>query len=450
MPVTLRMPALSPTMTEGKVAQWLKKEGDQVRSGDLLTEIETDKATMEVEAVDEGTLGKILVAAGGEAIAVNTPIAVILEDGDDEAALAAAVEAAEAEQKAAAAPAVHAEAPQPETAPAPSQPTPAKAAAAPAAAKPAPPPRIPTPQPTPARATGREGGARVLASPLARRMAKDEGIEISRVDGSGPRGRIVKADIEAVMAAGGALGIGGSGGIFAGAGQSFPAASARTEPHTMMRKVIAARLTESKQTVPHYYLTIDCEIDALLALRKEINATDETLRISVNDFIIRAVALALKEVPAANASWSDDAMQLYGAADVCVAVATDGGLITPIVRSADKKGIAAISAEVKDLAARARDGKLLPEEYQGGTFTISNMGMLGVREFSAVINPPQACILAIGAGEARVVVRDGDITTATLMSCTLSCDHRAVDGAVGAEYLAAYKALIEHPVRLIL
>jgi pyruvate dehydrogenase E2 component (dihydrolipoamide acetyltransferase) len=218
----------------------------------------------------------------------------------------------------------------------------------------------------------------------------------------------------------------------------------------MMRKVIAARLTESKQTVPHYYLTVDCDIDGLLGLRKEINDTDETLRLSVNDFIVRAVALALIEVPAANASWTDDAMQLYTAADVSIAVATDGGLITPIVRSSEKKGLAAISSEVKDLAARARDGKLAPEEYQGGTFTISNMGMLGVREFAAVINPPQACILAVGAGEERVVVRDGEIVTATQMTCTLSCDHRAVDGAVGAEFLAAFKALIEHPVRLIL
>jgi pyruvate dehydrogenase E2 component (dihydrolipoamide acetyltransferase) len=217
-----------------------------------------------------------------------------------------------------------------------------------------------------------------------------------------------------------------------------------------MRKVIAQRLTESKQTIPHFYVTIDCEIDALLDLRREINESDEALRVSVNDFIVRAVALALGEVPAANASWSDEAMNLYRAADISIAVSTDGGLITPIVRSAEKKGIAAISAEVKDLATRARDGKLSPEEYQGGTFTISNMGMMGVREFAAVINPPQACILAIGAGEERVVVRDGEIGTATLMTCTLSCDHRAVDGSVGAEFIAAFKAFIEHPVRLIL
>ncbi|MEE8563357.1 MAG: 2-oxo acid dehydrogenase subunit E2, partial [Alphaproteobacteria bacterium] len=367
MPVTIRMPALSPTMTEGKIAQWLKKEGEAVRSGDLLAEIETDKATMEVEATDEGILGKILAAAGAEAIAVNAPIAVIVEEGEDESALIEAVKAALAEAESA-----------PQQAPAP-------VAAAPApAVQPAPAPQAPAPQaaragpsPAPVSTPARTPGARVIASPLARRMARAEGIDLARITGSGSRGRIVKADIEAAMASVGA------GGIFAGLGQSFPAAAARAEPHSMMRKVIAQRLTESKQTVPHFYLTVDCEIDALLDLRREINGGDEALRISINDFIIRAVALALGEVPAANASWSDEAMNLYGAADVSVAVATDGGLITPIVRSAEKKGIATISAEVKDLAARARDGKLAPEEYQGGTFTISNMGMMGVREFAA-------------------------------------------------------------------
>ena len=429
MPVTIRMPALSPTMTEGKIAQWLKKEGEEVRSGDLLAEIETDKAIMEVEATDEGTLGKILVAAGTEAIAVNAPIAVIVADGEDESALIEAVKAALAEAESA-----------PQQAPA------AEAAAPAPAVQPAPAPQViaAQPKPAPVSTPARTPGARINASPLARRMAKAEGLDLARITGSGSRGRIVKADVEAAMASV------GTGGIFAGLGQSFPAAAARTEPHSMMRKVIAQRLTESKQTVPHYYVTVDCEIDALLDLRSEINGSDEALRVSINDFIIRAVALALGEVPAANASWSDEAMNLYGAADVSVAVATDGGLITPIVRSAEKKGIAAISAEVKDLAARARDGKLAPEEYQGGTFTISNMGMMGVREFAAVINPPQACILAIGAGEERVVVREGEIGTATLMTCTLSCDHRAVDGTVGAQFLAAFKGLVEHPVRLIL
>ncbi len=450
MPVTIRMPALSPTMTEGKIAQWLKKEGEEVRSGDLLAEIETDKAIMEVEATDEGTLGKILAAAGTEAIAVNAPIAVIVADGEDESALIEAVKAALAEAESAPqqAPAAEAAAPAPAVQPAPTpavQPAPAPQAPAPEAAR-------AQPKPAPVSTPARTPGARINASPLARRMAKAEGLDLARITGSGSRGRIVKADVEAAMASV------GTGGIFAGLGQSFPAAAARTEPHSMMRKVIAQRLTESKQTVPHYYVTVDCEIDALLDLRSEINGSDEALRVSINDFIIRAVALALGEVPAANASWSDEAMNLYGAADVSVAVATDGGLITPIVRSAEKKGIAAISAEVKDLAARARDGKLAPEEYQGGTFTISNMGMMGVREFAAVINPPQACILAIGAGEERVVVRkradgdgrDGEIATATLMTCTLSCDHRAVDGTVGAQFLAAFKGLVEHPVRLIL
>ena len=438
MPVTIRMPALSPTMTEGKIAQWLKKEGEEVRSGDLLAEIETDKATMEVEATDEGTLGKILADAGSEAIAVNTPIAVIIEDGEDKSVLADAVKAALAEVQAAPKPAPAPEAPAP--APAPAGPPPAPTAQAPAPAPKA-------AKPAPARAPARTPGARVIASPLARRMARAEGLDLGRITGSGPHGRIVKIDVEAAMASGGAL---GGGGIFAGLGQSFPASAARVEPHSMMRKVIAQRLTESKQTVPHFYATVDCDIDALLDLRREINDSDEALRVSVNDFIIRAVALALGEVPAANASWSDEGMNLYGAADVSVAVATDGGLITPIVRSAEKKGIAAISAEVKELAARAKDGKLAPEEYQGGTFTISNMGMMGVREFAAVINPPQACILAVGAGEERVVVRDGEIGSATLMTCTLSCDHRAVDGVVGAQFLAAYKELIQHPIRLII
>jgi pyruvate dehydrogenase E2 component (dihydrolipoamide acetyltransferase) len=435
------MPALSPTMTEGKIAQWLKKEGDAVKSGDLLAEIETDKATMEVEATDEGTLGKILADAGAENIAVNAPIAVIVEEGEESSALDEAVKAAEAEAKSA--PKPEAKAQEPAEVQAPAAPAkveaPAKAEAPKPAAKPAPKPAAPAP--------ARAPGGRVIASPLARRMAKTEGIDLARLQGSGPHGRIVKADVEAAIATGGAT---ATGGIFAGFGQSFPEAAARVEPHSSMRRVIAQRLTESKQTVPHFYASVDCDIDALLALRKEINETDEALNVSVNDFIIRAAALALGLVPAANASWSDDGTKLYNAADVSVAVSTDGGLITPIVRSAEKKGIAAISAEVRDLAGRAREGKLKPEEFQGGTFTISNMGMMGVRDFAAVINPPQACILAIGAGEERVVVRDGEIATATLMTVTISCDHRAVDGAVGAEWLAAFKELIEHPVRLIL
>jgi pyruvate dehydrogenase E2 component (dihydrolipoamide acetyltransferase) len=442
------MPALSPTMTEGKLAQWLMKEGDAVRSGDLLAEIETDKATMEVEATDEGTLGKILVDAGAEGIAVNTPIAVIVEEGEDKSALAEAVKAAQAEAKAVPQPA-------PETQePAPAKPASAVPAPAPA---PAPAPKAPPAQPKPApRPAARGPGGRVIASPLARRMAKADGIDLARLTGSGPHGRIVKADVEAAIASGGAL---GGGGIFAGLGKSFPAATARTEPHSSMRKVIAARLSESHQTVPDFYVTMDCDIDALLMVRKEINDTDETLKISVNDFVIRAAALALLEVPRANASWTDDGIALYDAADISIAVMTDsGGLITPILRAADRKGLAAISAEMKDLAGRARAGKLAPEEYQGGTFSISNMGMFGVREFSAIINPPQGAILAVGAGEERVVVRrrangdgrDGDMAIATMMTLTLSCDHRVIDGVLGAQLLGAIKALVEHPVRLIL
>ncbi len=439
MAITIKMPALSPTMTEGKLASWLKKEGDAVKSGDVLAEIETDKATMEVEAVDEGTLGKILVKEGTEGVAVNAPIAVLLEEGEDKSALNDAVKAAGAE---APKPAPKAEA-KPEAKPAPAE-APKPAAPKAVAPQPAPKPVAPAPKPAPA-----SQGGRVFASPLARRVAKDAGIEIARIPGTGPHGRIVKADVDAFVASGGATAM--AGGIFAGQGRTFAAASARTEPHSSMRKVIARRLTESKQTVPHFYVMMDCDIGALLTLRKEINETDETLKISVNDFVIRAAALALRKVPEANASWSDDGMKIFDAADVSVAVATDaGGLITPIVRSADKKGLAAISAEMKDLAARARIGKLMPDEYQGGTFSISNMGMFGVREFTAIINPPQSCILAVGAGEERVVARDGKMAIANMMTLTMSCDHRAVDGALGAKLLGAIKELIEHPVRLVL
>jgi pyruvate dehydrogenase E2 component (dihydrolipoamide acetyltransferase) len=289
----------------------------------------------------------------------------------------------------------------------------------------------------------------VFASPLARRIAKDAGIEIGRVNGTGPHGRVIRADVDAFIASGGATAA--SGGIFAGSGMTFAAAGSKTVPHSNMRKVIARRLSQSTQTIPHFYVTMDCDIDALLALRKEINETDGTLKISVNDFVIRACALALRKVPETNVSWGDDGMVVYDAADISVAVATDaGGLITPIVRAAERKGLAAISAEMKDLAARARVGKLKPEEYQGGTFSISNMGMFGVRDFTAIINPPQSCILAVGAGEPRTVVHDGDIAIATLMTLTMSCDHRSVDGALGAKLLGAIRELIEHPVRLVL
>jgi pyruvate dehydrogenase E2 component (dihydrolipoamide acetyltransferase) len=442
MPITIKMPALSPTMTEGKLASWLKKEGDAIKSGDVLAEIETDKATMEVEAVDEGTLGRILVKEGTEGVAVNAPIALLLEEGEDKSALDKA-----AKDAAAAAPKPEAKAePKPEAKPEPRVEAKTEAGAAPAPPKaPAPPPRPAAPVSVPTVKVGE----RVFASPLARRIAKDSGIEVARIPGTGPHGRIIRADVDAFIASGGATAA--SGGIFAGSGMTFAAAGSKTVPHSNIRKVIARRLSQSTQTIPHFYVTMDCDIDALLALRKEINETDETLKISVNDFVIRACALALRKVPEANVSWSDDGMIVYDAADIAVAVATDaGGLITPIVRAADRKGLAAISAEMKDLAARARVGKLMPEEYQGGTFSISNMGMFGVRDFTAIINPPQSCILAVGAGEPRTVVRDGDIAIATLMTLTMSCDHRSVDGALGAKLLGAIRELIEHPVRLVL
>jgi pyruvate dehydrogenase E2 component (dihydrolipoamide acetyltransferase) len=439
MPITIKMPALSPTMTEGKLASWLKKEGDAVKSGDLLAEIETDKATMEVEAVDEGTLGRILVKEGTEGVAVNAPIALLLEEGEDKSTLDKA-----AKEATAAAPKPEAKAePKPEAKPEATADT--KAEPAPAKAAAVPPPRLAAPPPAPAA----KAGERVFASPLARRIATDADIDVARIPGTGPHGRIIRADVDAFIASGGATAA--SGGIFAGSGMTFAAAGSKTVPHSNIRKVIARRLSQSTQTIPHFYVTMDCDIDALLALRKEINETDESLKISVNDFVIRACALALRKVPEANVSWGEDGMIVYDAADISVAVATDaGGLITPIVRAADRKGLAAISAEMKDLAARARVGKLKPEEYQGGTFSISNMGMFGVRDFTAIINPPQSCILAVGAGEPRTVVRDGDIAIATMMTVTMSCDHRSVDGALGAKLLGVIRELIEHPVRLVL
>lgn len=439
MPIKILMPALSPTMTEGKLAKWLKREGDVVKSGQVLAEIETDKATMELEAVDEGTLGKILVPGGTEGVAVNTPIALILEEGESASALSGGS----------------------------AQPTPAASALAPSApsvtaAVPAPPAAAPS-APT--------FDGRVFASPLARRLAADAGLDLATVKGSGPHGRIVKSDIEAAAAAGGApkTVAPAVAKAIAPVTQLSPAAAAPAQsaaaiaggtphtlvPHTTMRKVIARRLTESKQTVPHFYLSVDCEIDALLKLRADLNAKspekgEGTFKLSVNDFIVRASALALKKVPAANASWSDEGTILYSVADISVAVAIPGGLITPIVRNADAKGLAAISGEMKSLAARAREGKLKPEEFQGGTFSISNLGMFGIREFAAVINPPQGCILAVGAGEKRPIVKLNALAVATVMTCTLSVDHRVVDGAIGAEFLAAFKTLIEDPITMLL
>jgi pyruvate dehydrogenase E2 component (dihydrolipoyllysine-residue acetyltransferase) len=433
MPIEILMPALSPTMTEGNLARWVKKEGDEVHSGDVLAEIETDKATMEVEAVDDGRVGRILVPEGTQGVKVNQPIALLLGEGEDASALAKFAE--------------------PSAKPAP-----------------VPPPQQdqlqPAPTAPPASAKN-SGNGRIFASPLARRMAQQAGLDLAAMTGSGPQGRIVKSDIDATLSRDRSTPT-PTRPTAAPQPALAPAPLAPTlltkervlalagnppyteRPLSAMRRVVARRLTESKHTVPHFYLTVDCEIDALLKIRTELNAKSDVHRISVNDFVIRAAALALRQVPAANASWSDEAILLWDTVDIAVAVALDDGLITPIVKQADHKGLAAIARETKDLAARARAGKLKLEEFQGGTFSISNLGMFGVREFAAVINPPHGGILAIGAGEPRPVVKDGALSVATVMSCTLSCDHRAVDGAVGAQLLAAFKKLVEDPLRMLL
>lgn len=428
MPITITMPALSPTMTEGTLANWQANEGDSISSGDVLAEIETDKATMEVEAIDEGTLAKILVVGGTENVAVNTPIAIMLEDGEDESALdgydtgsalAAAVEAPAAEE------------------------VPAAVASAPSAT-------ASTAAPV---ATPNKNGSRVFASPLARRIAGNAGLDIGAIAGSGPRGRIVKADVENAIAGGGAKAVApvtATAAAVPAATTPPPAGNYKEIPLTSMRKTIARRLTEAKQTIPHFYLTVESEMDNLMAMRKELNSRSDAYKISVNDFIIRASALALKRIPAANACWGGDKILQYKDIDISVAVAIEGGLITPVIRNADQKGLAAISDEMKELAGKAKDGKLMPEEYQGGCFSISNLGMFGIKEFSAVINPPQAAILAVGAGEQRPVVKDGALATAMVMSVTLSCDHRVIDGAMGAELLKHFKGFIQEPLTMML
>lgn len=439
MPIDILMPALSPTMSEGKLGKWLVKEGDTVKAGDVMAEIETDKATMEFEAVDEGVIGRILVAEGTEGVAVNTPIAVLLEEGESAGDIksgGAARLQPKAEEKQ---PEPKAEEKKSEAKAEEKKPEP-KAAEAP---KPAPAPKA--------------AGDRVFASPLARRIAAQKNIDLNAVQGSGPHGRIVKADVEKAPQ-GSAAAAPSAASKAAAPVTSGPGARQladllkmpyRLEPLSGMRKTIARRLTESKQTVPHFYLTIDTEIDELLSLRKRLNDKSEA-KISVNDFVIRAVALALKKVPAANASYDDSGMLFYEHADISVAVATPNGLITPIIKAAEGKGLTQIAGEMKDLAVRARDGKLKPEEYQGGTFSVSNLGMYGIKHFDAVINPPQGCILAIGAGEQRPVVKNGQIVPATIMTCTLSVDHRAVDGAVGAEFLQAFKGFIDDPLTMLL
>ncbi|MCR9240769.1 MAG: pyruvate dehydrogenase complex dihydrolipoamide acetyltransferase [Rhodobiaceae bacterium] len=422
MPIPILMPALSPTMEEGTLAKWLVKEGDEVRSGDLIAEIETDKATMEVEAVDEGTVGKLLVAEGTEGVPVNEPIAVILEEGED----ASAAESLAAPTSAPAAPA--------EKSPAPDT-KPAKAADAPAPAKEKP------------------AGGRVFASPLAKRIAKDKGIDLSAVTGSGPRGRIVKADVEAAPKTAERAASKTQAAMSSIDARAFYEEGTYDEiPLNSMRKTIARRLTQSKQEIPHYYLTIDCVLDELLKVRKHLNAegADAGVKLSVNDFIVRAAALALKKVPEANVSFADDALLQHHHSDVGIAVALEGGLITPIIRRADEKGLAEISAEAKELAARARDKKLSPAEFAGGSFSVSNLGMFGIKNFTAVINPPQAAIMAVGAGEPRPIIVDGEVKAATVMTVTLSCDHRAIDGALGAQLLAAFKSYIEYPPSMLL
>lgn len=412
MPIEILMPALSPTMTEGNLVKWHKKEGETLKAGDVIAEIETDKATMEVEAVDEGRLGKILVPEGTEAVKVNQPIAILLEEGEDASAIKTAQPKAEDKPK---------EVEKIQEVLVEKKPD-LKV--------------VPQPQLT--------SETRVFASPLARRIAEQKGLSLASVSGSGPRGRIVRADVEQVRSQ-----------------ETRPLSSSalltgyepeyEVMPTSSIRKVIAKRLVEAKQTIPHFYLTVDCEIDALLKARKQMNESQEGgVKLSVNDFVIKACGMALKRVPEANASWIEDQIYQYKSADVSVAVAIEGGLITPVIRQAEKKGLAEISAEMKELAGRAREGKLKPQEFQGGTFSLSNLGMYGIKDFSAIINPPQGCILAVGMGEERPVVKKGLLTSATLMTCTLSVDHRVVDGAVGANFLKAFKEFIENPVMMIL
>jgi pyruvate dehydrogenase E2 component (dihydrolipoamide acetyltransferase) len=479
MPTNILMPALSPTMTEGTLARWLKKEGDEVKAGDVIAEIETDKATMEVEAVDEGVLGRILVGDGTEGVKVNDPIAVLVEpgeavpeggaapaaekapkDGGGETAQASAPaqsasEGAAAEGVAASGGKVAGAAEQPVVPP------------SPGAAQPAAQPAVAAPSPNGHAGTG---GERVFASPLARRMAQQAGLDLSRVQGSGPNGRIVKTDIEAALARGSAQQAPAAQHPQPAAAPAAPqpaapapapkpavtppAAPHKAVPNSSIRKVIARRLSESKQTIPHFYVTMDFAIDALLKLRADLNAKSPkekgAFKLSVNDLVIKAVATTLRRYPDVNAMWTDEAILQFEDVDVSVAVATPTGLITPIIRKADMKGLSAISNEMKDLAARAKAGKLKPEEFQGGGFSISNMGMYGVRDFSAIINPPQAGILAVAAGEQRPVVKDGALAIATIMTCTLSVDHRCIDGALAAEFMQALKGVIEDPLSLML
>jgi pyruvate dehydrogenase E2 component (dihydrolipoamide acetyltransferase) len=447
MPTNILMPALSPTMEKGNLARWLKKEGDKIKSGDVIAEIETDKATMEYEAVDDGTLAKIVVPEGTQDVAVNSVIAVLAGEGEDVKTAATAAKSA------------------PQAAPqAVSKPVPVPIAK-PAAEKPAStavpgaPKASPAPQPLP------KGGSRIFSSPLARRLAKEANVDLNRVQGSGPHGRVIARDIEQAKSG---KGLRPPAGAPAGGATIAPAmsdaqirslyeeGSYELVPHDGMRRTIAQRLTASVQTIPHFYETMDCDIGRLMAAREEINAAapknkdgKPAYKLSVNDFVIKALALALQRIPDANVSWTEAGMLKHKHSDIGVAVALPGGLITPIVRNAESKSLSTISNEMRDLAVRARERKLKPHEYQGGTSSVSNLGMFGIKDFTAVINPPQSTILAVGAGEERAVVRNGKIEAATVMSVTLSCDHRAVDGALGAELIGAFKMLIENPVMMV-
>jgi pyruvate dehydrogenase E2 component (dihydrolipoamide acetyltransferase) len=406
VPIEILMPQVAPSMTEGNIIRWTKKVGEAVKKGEILLEIETDKALVEVEAQHDGVLGKILVPEGSNGVKVESPIALLAVNGESPASLGAAAPAAKAPAAAA-----------------------KTAAAAPAAPVPA---AAPAPAPEP-----REG--RVFASPLARRIAKEMNVDLARIAGSGPNGRVLKADVEAASRA--APAVARAPEIIGPAWEEIP--------HSSVRRVIAQRLGEAKRNIPHFYLTIDCNVDALLDARKQINDLIEGTKLSVNDFVIKAAALTLRKFPAVNASWTDNAIRRYRDVDISVAVATPNGLITPVVRSADRKSLGRISVEMKELSERAKLGRLRPEEFQGGGFTISNLGMYGIREFAAIINPPQACILAVGSAEQRPVVRDGALAVASMMTCTLSVDHRAVDGALGSEFLAAFKKVIEAPIAML-
>ncbi|WP_458096585.1 pyruvate dehydrogenase complex dihydrolipoamide acetyltransferase [Roseomonas sp. WA12] len=461
MATNILMPALSPTMTEGTLARWLKKEGEQVKSGDVIAEIETDKATMEFEAVDEGILGKILVPDGTEGVKVNQPIGIMVDEGEAvpsgnaTSAGSSTKKAEEPAQSASAGPAMEAV-----------QAAGGKVAGA--AEQPVMPdmPKSSGQAPPAATASGGQGG-RVFASPLARRMAEQAGIELGSVKGSGPNGRIVKSDIEAAQASPKPA---ATPQAQPAAAQPAPAAAPgpapkapapvitaphKLVPHSSMRKVIARRLTEAKQTIPHFYVSIDVELDALMKLRADLNARSPkegagAYKLSVNDLVIKATAATLRKLPNTNASWTDEGLVIYDDVDISIAVSIPDGLITPIIRKADQKGLATISTEMKDLASRAKAGKLKPEEFQGGGFSISNMGMFGVSTFSAIINPPQAGILAVSAGEKRPVVKDGQLAVATVMTVTLSVDHRAIDGALAAEWVSTFKSIVEDPLSLML